>query len=168
MPKPLSNCSILIGFYISVHLFMASSFFTQEQQDRIVQAIRDAEKNTSGEIKVHIEKECSGDVMAHAKEVFLLLKLHETSLRNGVLFYLALESHKFAILGDEGIDKVVPANFWQEIKQAMRSQFKQGLITEGLCQGIRMAGHELKAHFPYQANDKNELSDDISFGDSKE
>lgn len=146
---------------------MASSFFTQEQQDRIVQAIRDAESNTSGEIKVHIEKECRGDVMAHAKEVFLQLKLHETSLRNGVLFYLALESHKFAILGDTGIDKVVPANFWHETKDLMRSQFKQGLITEGLCQGVRMAGQELKSHFPYLANDKNELSDDISFGDNK-
>jgi uncharacterized membrane protein len=146
---------------------MASSFFTQEQQDRIVEAIREAETNTSGEIKVHIEKECPGDVLVHAKEVFLHLKLHETSLRNGVLFYLALESHKFAILGDWGINSVVPPNFWQEIKDTMRSQFKQGLFTEGLCLGIRKAGQELKAHFPFQANDKNELSDDISFGDSK-
>ena len=146
---------------------MASSFFTQEQQDRIVQAIREAETNTSGEIKVHIEKECPCDVMAHAKEVFLHLKLHETSLRNGVLFYLALESHKFAILGDSGINSVVPDNFWLQIKDTMRSQFKQGFFTEGLCTGILMAGQELKAHFPFQANDKNELSDDISFGDSK-
>jgi uncharacterized membrane protein len=105
--------------------------------------------------------------MAHAKEVFVLLKLHETRLRNGVLFYLALESHKFAILGDAGINEVVAPNFWQEIKDTMRSHFKQGLFTEGLCKGILMAGQELKAHFPYQANDKNELSDDISFGDSK-
>jgi uncharacterized membrane protein len=145
---------------------MASSFFTQKQQDQIVEAIREAETNTSGEIKVHIEKTCPGDVMAHAKEVFILLKLHETTLRNGVLFYLALESHKFAILGDSGIDAVVPANFWQNIKEAMRTQFKQGLITEGLRAGILMAGQELKIHFPYQANDKNELSDDISFGDN--
>jgi uncharacterized membrane protein len=146
---------------------MASSFFTQEQQDRIVQAIREAESNTSGEIKVHIEKECQGDVMAHAKEVFMLLKLHETDLRNGVLFYLALESHKFAILGDVGIHAVVPADFWEQIKDTMRSDFRKGLITEGLCTGILMAGQELKAHFPSRPDDKNELSDDISFGDSK-
>jgi uncharacterized membrane protein len=146
---------------------MASSFFTQEQQDRIVQAIREAESNTSGEIKVHIEKECPGDVMAHAKEVFMLLKLHETALRNGVLFYLALESHKFAILGDVGIHAVVPADFWEQIKTTMRSDFKKGLITQGLCTGILMAGQELKAHFPSQPDDTNELSDDISFGDSK-
>ncbi len=95
---------------------MAAEFFTQKQQDQIVQSIKDAETNTSGEIKVHIEKECTGDVMQRAKEVFLYLKLHETALRNGVLFYLALDSHKFAILGDAGIDKAVPANFWQQIK----------------------------------------------------
>ena len=144
---------------------MAAEFFTQQQQDQIVRSIREAEINTSGEIKVHIEKECTGDVMQRAKEVFLYLKLHETALRNGVLFYLALDSHKFAILGDAGIDKAVPANFWQQIKDDMRNRFKQGLITEGLCEGILMAGQQLKAHFPFQAGDKNELSDDISFGE---
>ncbi len=144
---------------------MAADFFTQAQQDLIVQAIREAETNTSGEIKVHIEKECAGDVMQRAKEVFLYLKLHETALHNGVLFYLALESHKFAILGDAGIDKAVPANFWQQIKEDMRTQFKKGLITEALCQGIIMAGQQLRAHFPFQTGDTNELSDDISFGE---
>ncbi len=144
---------------------MAADFFTQVQQDLIVQAIREAESNTSGEIKVHIEKECAGEVMKRAKEVFLYLKLHETALRNGVLFYLALDSHKFAILGDAGIDKAVPANFWQQIKEDMGREFKKGRIAEGLCGGIIMAGQQLKAHFPFQAGDTNELSDDISFGE---
>lgn len=144
---------------------MAANFFTQAQQDQIVESIRKAETDTSGEIKVHIEKECAGEVMDRAKEIFLLLKLHETALRNGVLFYLALDSHKFAILGDTGIDAVVPENFWHRIKDMMRNQFRQGLITEGLCSGILMAGQQLKAHFPFQTGDNNELSDDISFGE---
>jgi uncharacterized membrane protein len=145
---------------------MAINFFTTTQKEQIVQAIREAETNTSGEIKVHIETRCPGEVMEHAKEVFFSLKLNETSLRNGVLFYLAIDDHKFAILGDAGIDAVVPAHFWQEIKDHMRAQFKKGAITEGLCEGIRMAGQELKAHFPYLPGDSNELSDDISFGKS--
>lgn len=145
---------------------MAVHFFTDIQKEQILQAIREAETNTSGEIKVHVEKRCPGEVMEHAKEVFLTLKLNQTKLRNGVLFYLAVEDHKFAILGDAGIDAAVPANFWQEIKDKMRLQFKNGAITEGICEGIRMAGQQLKAHFPYLADDTNELSDDISFGTS--
>jgi uncharacterized membrane protein len=145
---------------------MAINFFTTTQKEQIVQAIREAETNTSGEIKVHVETSCPNEVREHAKEVFVQLKLNETRLRNGVLFYIAIDDHKFAILGDAGIDAVVPANFWQEIKDYMRTQFKKGAITEGLCEGILMAGQQLKAHFPYQADDSNELSDDISFGKS--
>jgi uncharacterized membrane protein len=145
---------------------MAINFFSTAQKEQIVQAIREAETNTSGEIKVHVETRCPGEVMEHAKEIFLSLKLNQTKLRNGVLFYLAVDDHKFAILGDSGIDAVVPANFWQEIKDRMRTQFKAGAVTQGLCEGILMAGQQLKAHFPYQSDDTNELSDDISFGKS--
>ncbi|QHT67206.1 TPM domain-containing protein [Rhodocytophaga rosea] len=145
---------------------MAINFFSTAQKEQIVQAIREAETNTSGEIKVHVETRCPGEVMDHAKEIFLSLKLNQTKLRNGVLFYLAVDDHKFAILGDSGIDTVVPANFWQEIKDRMRAQFKTGAVTQGLCEGILLAGQQLKAHFPYQSDDTNELSDDISFGKS--
>lgn len=145
---------------------MAINFFTAVQKEQILQAIREAETNTSGEIKVHVETRCRGDVMDHAKEVFVSLKLNETKLRNGVLFYIAIDDHKFAILGDAGIDAVVPVNFWQEIKDKMRLKFKNGAIADGICEGIRMAGQQLKAHFPYQSDDTNELPDDISFGKS--
>lgn len=143
---------------------MAKNFFSEAQQAQIIQAIREAETNTSGEIKVHVEKVCPGDVMQRAKEIFLQLKLHETKLRNGVLFYMALDDHKFAILGDAGINEAVPANFWDDIKNDMRTQLKQGLLAESICEGIQQAGKQLKAHFPFQTGDTNELSDDISFG----
>ncbi len=145
---------------------MAVNFFTKEQQEQIVDAIREAESNTSGEIKVHIEKKCGSDVMQRAKEVFMMLNLQQTKLRNGVLFYLALDDHKFAILGDSGIDVIVSNDFWDQEKEIMQSYFKKGQLTEGICKGIEMVGEQLKKHFPYRTDDTNELSDDISFGSS--
>jgi uncharacterized membrane protein len=145
---------------------MASSLFSQEDQKKIVEAIKAAELNTSGEVRMHIENHCKGDVLDRAAEVFKILKMNKTKLRNGVLFYLAVKDKKFAILGDGGINKVVPANFWDEIKNTMREEFRQHRFTEGLCKGIEMAGHALKQHFPYQSDDVNELSDEISFGDN--
>lgn len=138
--------------------------FTKEQQKMIVDAIKQAEHNTSGEIRVHIEKKCKIDVLDRAANVFAILKMHKTELRNGVLFYLSVEDRKFAILGDVGINIKVPENFWDSVKNTVLEQFKQGNQTEGLIQGILMAGEKLKAHFPYQKDDVNELSDEISFG----
>jgi len=138
--------------------------FTKEQQKMIVEAIKQAEHNTSGEIRVHIEKKCKIDVLDRAANVFAMLKMHKTELRNGVLFYLSLEDRKFAILGDAGINAKVPDNFWDSVKEAVLEQFKQGNQAEGLIKGILMAGEKLKTHFPYQKNDINELSDEISFG----
>jgi uncharacterized membrane protein len=145
---------------------MAVNFFTKEQQEQIIDAIREAESNTSGEIKVHIEKKCGNDVMQRAKEVFMMLNLQQTKLRNGVLFYLAIDDHKFAILGDTGIDVIVSNDFWNHEKEIMGSYFKKGQLTEGICKGIEMVGNQLKLHFPYKSEDTNELSDDISFGSS--
>jgi uncharacterized membrane protein len=143
---------------------MAELSFTDGQKEQIVNAIREAEQNTSGEVKVHIEKKCSTpDVMDRAKEVFFTLGLDKTQLRNGVLFYIALDDHKFAVLGDAGIDAVVPVHFWDAIKDKLREHFRAGRITEGLCTGIQMAGQQLKSHFPYSSDDVNELPDDISF-----
>ena len=138
--------------------------FTKEQQKQIVEAIKQAEHNTSGEIRVHIEKTCKLDVLDRAANVFAMLKMHKTQLRNGVLFYLSVEDRKFAILGDAGINAKVPADFWDSVKNAVIEQFKLGNQTEGLVKGILMAGEKLKAHFPYQKDDVNELSDEISFG----
>jgi len=138
--------------------------FTKEQQKQIVEAIKQAEYNTSGEIRVHIEKQCKIDVLDRAANVFAMLKMHKTQLRNGVLFYLSIEDRKFAILGDAGINANVPENFWDSVKETVLEQFKIGNQTEGLIKGIIMAGEKLKIHFPYQKDDINELSDEISFG----
>ncbi|WP_149240682.1 TPM domain-containing protein [Dyadobacter sp. 32] len=142
-----------------------SLFFGEEEQQLIIQAIKQAEKQTSGEIKVHIEKKCTHpDVMERAREVFGLLQLHMTEARNGVLFYLAYEDRKFAVLGDKGIYEKVSLHFWDSTKDLLRSHFSSNQFATGLCEGIREAGIQLKIHFPYQTGDINELPDDISFG----
>jgi len=139
-------------------------YFTAENQLQIANAIRVAEMNTSGEIRLHIEKYCKGDVLDQAAYVFGKLEMHKTKLRNGVLFYLAVEDHKFAIIGDAGINQKVTEDFWDKTKELVLSKFREGNITEGLTSGILMAGEQLKAHFPYLEDDKNELTNDISFG----
>ena len=142
----------------------AKDFFTREQRDDIKQAIMNAELDTSGEIRVHIDSTCKGDVMDRAFEVFKKLKIHETELRNGVLFYLAVKNRKFAIIGDEGINKLVPEDFWEGLKLEMLDAFREEKFTDGLIDGITSTGTYLKKHFPYQTDDLNELSDEISFG----
>jgi uncharacterized membrane protein len=142
-----------------------SLFFSETDQQRIIEAIQQAEKRTSGEVKVHIEKKCPApDVMERAKEVFLFLNLNRTALQNGVLFYLAYEDRKFAVLGDKGINEKVPGDFWNSTKDLLRQHFAKGEFMEGLVHGIAEAGIQLKTHFPYNADDINELPDDISFG----
>ncbi len=143
---------------------MAEDKFTDSEKGAIIQAIKEAETNTSGEIRVHLENHCKDEVLNRATEIFEVLKLHKTALRNGVLFYMAIKDHKFAILGDAGINEKVPTDFWDNIKEHMTSRFKEGKVTEGLVEGINMAGLQLKQHFPIADDDKNELSDDISFG----
>ena len=143
---------------------MAKDLFSKEQRKQITDAIKEAELNTSGEIRVHIEKKCPEDVMDRAAFLFKKLKMHKTEKRNGVLFYLAVKDRKFAILGDAGINAVVPEGFWDNIKETMAGHFKEGEFTKGLSEGLQMSGEQLKKHFPYQSDDVNELSDDISFG----
>ena len=144
---------------------MPQDLFTIAQQQEIIAAIKEAEKNTSGEIRVHIEKNCKEDVLDHAAFIFDELEMQKTALRNGVLIYLAVEDRKLAILGDAGINLKVPKGFWDEIKDVMITNFKEGKFTEGLSQGIILAGEQLKKHYPHdKENDVNELSDEISFG----
>ena len=143
-----------------------SLFFGEKEQQRIVEAIQNAEKQTSGEIKVHIEKKCpSENALERAKEVFALLNMHLTQDHNGVLFYLAYEDRKFAVLGDKAIFEKVPEDFWDSTKDLLRSYFSDNRFAEGLCLGINEAGIQLKKHFPYSSDDINELPDDISFGE---
>lgn len=141
-------------------------YFTEENKLQIANAIRAAELNTSGEIRIHIEKFCKGEVLDQAAYVFEKLEMHKTKLRNGVLLYLAIEDHKFAILGDVGINQKVSEDFWDKTKETMLANFRENKITEGLTKGILMAGEQLKKHFPYQSDDENEISDEISFGNN--
>lgn len=141
----------------------AKNFFTQEQQEEIKQAILNAELDTSGEIRVHIQKKCNGEILDCAADVFKTLGMDKTSARNGVLIYVAVDNRSFAIIGDSGINAVVPADFWESTKQLIINHFREGRFAEGLIAGIMKAGEQLKIHFPYHKNDVNELTDDISF-----
>ncbi|MBE0647970.1 MAG: TPM domain-containing protein [Bacteroidales bacterium] len=142
----------------------ARYFLTQQEQQLITQAIRDAELNNSGEVRVHVENSCKGEVLDRATYIFKQLNMHRTKLRNGVLFYLSVQDHKFAILGDMGINQMVPDTFWDDIKEMMAAKFREGEFASGLTEGILQAGKHLKKHFPYQSDDVNELADEISFG----
>ncbi len=141
-----------------------NDFFNAEDKAKIAGAIKAAELNTSGEIRLHVETHCKTDVLDRAAFIFSQLHMHKTEARNGVLFYLTLEDKKFAILGDIGINQKVSTDFWNSIKENMTAFFKDGKVSEGLEKGILMAGEQLKLHFPYKDNDVNELSDEISYG----
>jgi len=142
--------------------------FTEEEQLQIRRAVELAEANTSGEIRVCIEKKCDVEPLERATQYFEQLNMHKTRLRNGVLIYLATVDRKFAIIGDGGINEVVPANFWDSTKEAMLEQFKYGKLVEGIITGLQMAGQQLKKYFPHQDNDRNELPDDIAFMDGED
>jgi uncharacterized membrane protein len=145
--------------------FLNRRFFNKAQEAVIIEAIKVAERNTSGEVKVHVEGKAGEDVFARALAVFKELNMHQTQQRNGVLFYLATDQREFAIVADAGINQVVTENFWETIKENMRAKFKNAQFVEGLREGILQTGKALQAHFPYQKGDKNELSDDISQGE---
>ncbi len=139
-------------------------FLSAKEEEEIIAAIQQAEKNTSGEIRVHIEKSCKTEPFKRAVEVFHQLKMNETKQKNGVLIYVGLESKSFAIYGDEGIDKVIPKNFWNATRNVMQTEFKQGNFKDGLVKGVLQAGKQLQQHFPWTSTDTNELSDTISKG----
>ena len=142
----------------------AVNFFSKEKKEQIKAAVKEAELNTSGEIRVHLDNHCREDVLDRAAWWFGRLDMHKTEKRNGVLFYLAVRDRKFAILGDAGINAVTPEDFWDHIKEKMAGRFSEGDFSGGLEEGILMAGEALKEHFQYQEGDVNELSDEISFG----
>ena len=140
-------------------------FLGKENEKLIAKAIENAENQTSGEIRVHLESKCGEEVLDRAAWLFKKLKMHETKDRNGVLIYLSVNDRKFAIIGDAGINKVVPEGFWNENKEMMISHFIKGEFAIGLIKGIEKAGEQLKQFFPCQRNDVNELSDEISYGE---
>lgn len=139
-------------------------FLTAEEEQQVIAAIRTAENKTSGEIRVHLEKTSKTDPYERALEVFRMLKMDNTKLQNGVLIYVAVEDKTFVIFGDEGINNVVEDDFWESTKNVMQGHFKRGHFKQGLVDGILKAGQQLEAHFPWEAGDQNEISNDISVG----
>lgn len=137
-------------------------FLSQQEESEIIEAIRNAEENTSGEIRVHIEKNCEYDVFKHAIEVFHYLKMDNTKLQNGVLIYVAVKKRGFVIYGDKGINEKVDINFWNSTRDKMTSQFKKGFFKQGIIDGITETGQVLSKHFPWEYNDINELENTIS------
>lgn len=136
-------------------------FFTEEEKERIVQAIHEAERQTSGEIRVYLESQAKGHLMERAKKIFEKLGMTKTRHQNGVLIYFSLLGHSFAVLGDRGIHEKVGDNFWKEIVSVMEESFSREEFASGIIQAIRKAGEKLKKYFPHEKGDLNELPDEI-------
>jgi uncharacterized membrane protein len=137
-------------------------FLTKEDEAEIIEAIRVAEQDTSGEIRVHLEYGQGKDPMERAWELFHELKMDNTRQSNGVLLYIAVHDHKFTICGDSGICQVVPEGFWDSTRDIIQEHFRKGNFREGIIAGVLSAGRELKVHFPWHPEDPNELTDEIS------
>ncbi len=143
-----------------------NSFISKEEQKQIVKAIENAENMTSGEIRVHIESVCKNpNVYDRAIEVFHKLKMQETAQRNAALIYIAFKSHKFAIIGDSGINEIVPPDFWNNEKDTLAKYLSENKAAIGICKTIEKIGENLKQYFPYQDDDINEQSNEISYGE---
>ena len=141
--------------------------FSQSDKNRILEAIQEAEKQTSGEIRVHADTKCSGDPVQNAVAQFERLKMHETKDRNGVLIYIATEDRKLAIIGDQHINEKVSLDYWETTKNQLITAFKKGEYVTGITEAIADVGKKLKVHFPYLSDDKDELTNDLSTGEGK-
>jgi uncharacterized membrane protein len=138
------------------------SINTLELHRKVEKAIEEAERNTSAELRVHLEEKCSEDPLDRASYIFEKLEMNKTAARNGVLIYVAFADRKLAILGDVGIHMHVAPNTWETIKDCMKNEFAVGHFEKGLCQAVAMAGEQLKLYFPYQHDDRNELPNSVS------
>ncbi len=140
-------------------------FFSPEEEQRIIGAIQAVEKRTTGEIRVHLERKSSGNILDDAVGIFHRLNMHDTKAHNGVLIVIVPSEKQFAIIGDEGIDDVLPDNFWEDERNLMVAQFKKGQYCEGVVKAIEKIGDKLQAHFPVTGEEENpnELPDDISY-----
>jgi len=141
-------------------------FFSQEENQQLVDAIQKAEQQTSGEVRIFVESKCRYvDALDRAHEIFFSLKMNETELRNGTLIYVAVKDKQAAVFGDEGIHQKVGAQYWKDVVTKMLFQFQNQKLADGICQGIYDLGEALKFYFPYHSDtDKNELPDEIVFG----
>ena len=137
-------------------------FLEALDQPRIVEAIRTAEQQTSGEVRVHVQPRAGGEIRTVAERTFERLGMTKTALRNGVLLFIACEEQRFVILGDKGIDEKVPAGFWDEIAAKLTIRFQHHEFTEGIVEAIHSAGEELRHYFPRAHDDVDELTNDIN------
>ncbi|MFN3411867.1 MAG: TPM domain-containing protein [Exilispira sp.] len=164
----------LIAFFIiafiiqniikKIYLKKALGFIQREDVKKIEDAIKEAELKTSGEIRVHISGEnYIENCLEEAKFWFYKLKLNKTRERNGILLFIAPNARKFAILGDEGINKVIENNFWDDVKSRIEESFKEKKFVDGIVNAVYSTGEILKKFFPIKQDDKNELSDKVSF-----
>ncbi|MCD6578451.1 TPM domain-containing protein [bacterium] len=142
---------------------MYKKFFSKEDEKKILDAIQHAEKDTSGEIRVHIDINDYPDTIARTRAIFVKLGMRKTKLKNGVLFYLDTKGKKFAIMGDDEIDEKVPEKFWESTKDIVIENFKKGNFANGIAEGVKKAGEQLAEFFPFEKGDVNELSDAISY-----
>ena len=144
-------------------MIKAEGLFSNKEEKQIISAIKKAENNTSGEIRIHIDESSESDCLVRAKKAFIALKMDKTKYRNGVLFYISALEKEFAIYGDVGIDKSTSADFWEEVKDVVILHFKKNEFVMGLTKGIEMAGESLRKYFPFEDDDVDELPDEISY-----
>ncbi len=145
-------------------LLTAEDFLSSTERERVKAAVRAAEARTSGEIRIHLDDAVVDEVMDRAAFVFTELEMHRTQDRNGALIYVSVSQHRAAVIGDIGIYEKLPHGFWNDTLHVMLQEFKKGQYCDGLCLGVERLGEQMRAHFPYERGDKNELSDDISYG----
>ena len=143
------------------------AIFSEQEHRLIREAVESAERFTSGEIRICVEKSCNEPILDRAANYFNKLGMDKTAKRNGVLIYIATQDHQFAIIGDAGINRVVPHDFWDSTKEAMLGYFKSGDLSGGIIAGVKLAGDQLQTFFPYLDSDINELPNDISYMDGK-
>ena len=140
------------------------TFFSEEGEQLVIAAIQEMECRTSGEVRVHIQEHCQGNILDDAARVFRNLKMHETKERNGVLIYIVPERHEFAVIGDKGINERVPEDYWQDVRDIIQAHFKAGTFAEGVATAVERIGEKLAVHFPATNDGQNQLPDDISYG----
>ncbi|MBC7694878.1 MAG: TPM domain-containing protein [Burkholderiales bacterium] len=144
-------------------MLFKKKLLSSTDEARLIEAIKSAESKTSGELRVHIEETCDGDALEACKKMFAVLNMHQTKDRNGILFFLAIKSKSFAVWGDEGIHKKVTEEFWEDITECAIGYFKRHDLISGLEKAVEMCGEKLHLYFPLEHDDKDELTNDISY-----
>lgn len=142
-------------------------FLTGQQEQQVIDAIADAENKTSGEIRVHIEERCKKNPLTRAAYIFRKLGMDQTELQNGVIIYIAVEDHKAAVFAGKGIYEQVQENYWQDVLNIIINHFKKKEFEQGIEKAVVKVGEKLKELYPVQADDENELTDEISYGQNE-